>query len=228
MPDLVASLLSPRLPPRREPGSPVPTMPEPVLRAAMRGALGGRRGSEPFRLFAYGGLMWTPELMPGATSQPARIRGFARAWCLHDIHMRGTPEAPGLTLGLVPTPDALCDGVLFTLPEAGLEEALWPAWRQEMLPGFYTTAWVEAVPLPQGAPLRALTFVADASHDLWAGDLPQARKVEVLSAAVGPSGPGAEYLLRARDTLRAEGRPEPMLERLAEAIAARLAAGPAG
>lgn len=222
MSSLTTSLISARLPPRRTPRSPAPTTSEPMLRASLRGALAGRREGEALHLFAYGGLMWTPDTVPGAGVQPARIRGFARAWCLHDIHMRGTPEAPGLTLGLVPRPGGACDGVLFTLPERDGEEALWPAWKQEMSPGFYGAAWVEAVPLPQGAPLRALTFVADPAHGLWAGDLPESRQAEVLSRAAGPSGPGAEYLRRARDLLRAEGRPDPMLERLADAVAARL------
>jgi cation transport protein ChaC len=194
---------------------PEPEVPDGMLRASMQGALSARPRGEPFRLFAYGGLMWQRQLLPGAEARPARLRGFARAWCLADTHMRGTPEAPGLTLGLVPKPGGVCEGVLFTLPEAGLEQALWPGWQQEMRPGWYGTAWVHAVPVPEGAPLAALTFLADAAHPLWVGEAPEAERARVLARASGPSGPAAEYVRKTGDALRVEGLSDPAMETLA-------------
>jgi cation transport protein ChaC len=201
------------------PRPPEGEVPDGMLRASMQGALAARPRGEPFRIFAYGGLMWQRAMLPGAAARPARLRGFARAWCLADIHMRGTPEAPGLTLGLVPRPGAVCEGMLFTLREAGLDEALWPGWRQEMRPGWYSAAWVHAAPLPEGAPLTTLTFLADAAHPLWVGEAPEAEQARVLARASGPSGPAAEYARQAAGALRAEGLSDPALE----ALAARLA-----
>jgi cation transport regulator ChaC len=52
-----------------------------------------------FWFFAYGSLMWDPPFPP-ADSQPARIYGYHRSFCVSSENYRGTPEKPGLSLGL--------------------------------------------------------------------------------------------------------------------------------
>lgn len=221
MPSLSRALIAHRLPPRRVPERPPPTLPEGLLRAGMRGALAARRPGDALAVFAYGSLMWEREMAGRAAPEPGLLRGFARRWNLHDIHNRGVPEAPGLTLGLEPAPGTCCEGLILTL---GSEEALWPIWRHEMLPGFYRAAWVTVVPRPQGPPRRVLTFVADPAHPLHAGTLPEAAQARILARAVGPQGPDAEYLLLAVHTLREHGLSDALLERLAGAVAEQLAA----
>ncbi|WP_165943265.1 gamma-glutamylcyclotransferase [Roseicella aquatilis] len=221
---LTRALIARRLPPRRSPARPPPTLPETLLRAGLRGALCGRAAGEPLRVFTYGSLMWQREVAPGAEAAPARLRGFARRWCLRDIHNRGVPEAPGLTLGLEAAPDACSEGMLLTLPD---EAALWPVWQHEMPPGFYRAAWVTVVPLPQGRPVRALTFLADAAHPLHAGALPEAAQARILARAVGPQGPDADYLLSAQETLRAAGLEDALLDRLCGCVGRLLADAPA-
>jgi glutathione-specific gamma-glutamylcyclotransferase len=223
---LTQALIASRLPARRTPRRPPPTVPEGLLRADMRSALAGRPAGAPIRVFTYGTLMWERDAVPGARAQPARLGGFARRWCLRDIHNRGTPEAPGLTLGLEAAPGAHCDGLLYTLPMEKEEEALWSVWRHEMPPGFYRHAWVAAAGVPDGPPLPVLTFVANLHHPLYAGAPPEAEQAAVLAEAVGPQGPDADYLLRAAETLRAHGLLDAPLDRLAEAVGARLAAMP--
>lgn len=187
-----------------------------TLHAALAGALAGRRAGERLRLFAYGALMWEPEKIPGATARPAMLTGFARAYVLLDVRDRGTPEAPGLTLGLVPRPEARCDGLLYDLPEGPEAEhaALEPAWRQEMTPGFYRADWVEAAPLPEGGACRALTFVADEGHPLWAGGIGEEGVAAVLATARGEGGTALDYLRRANAALRAAGLRDETLLRL--------------
>lgn len=218
-PALTREMIGRHLPTRRQPRHPPPTTPDGLLRAGMRGALCGRPEGEPLRVFAYGSLMWERQVIPDAAAAPARLRGFARRWSLWDIHNRGVPEAPGLILGLEPEPGACCEGLLFDLPG---DAALWPVWQHEMLPGFYRAAWITAVPVPQGRPVRALTFVADAAHPLHAGPVPGVAQARILAGAVGPQGPNAEYLLSALETLRAEDLGDALLERLAAAVAKRL------
>lgn len=219
---LTRALIARQLPDRRLPARPPPTVPEAVLRAGMRGALCGRGGGEPLRVFAYGALMWEREVTPGAAAEPARLRGFARRWSLRDVHNRGVPEAPGLSLALEPAPNACCEGLLLTLPE---DAALWPVWRHEMRPGFYRGAWVTVVPRPQGRPVRALTFLADAAHKLHAGTMPEAAQARILAQAAGPQGPNADYLLRAQETLRAVGLTDAMLDRLCGQVGRLLTVG---
>ena len=220
---LTADLIESRLPPRREPRMPAPTLDEATMRAALDRILADRPPGERLHLFSYGALMWDSASVPGAEAAPADAPGFARSFCLRDIHNRGVPEAPGLTLGIRAAPGARCGGVLYTLPEGRREErAIWSAWQQEMSPGFYTPVWLAALPQLGGRAVRAIGFVANPSHPLYAGDAPEEQQATVLAGAVGPQGPDAEYLRRATESLREGGVPDPLLERLADRVADRL------
>src|SRR5699024_10112957 len=52
-------------------------------------------------LFGYGSLLWNP-CVPVAEWRPARLYGFHRDFQIKLTHGRGSPEAPGVMLGLVP------------------------------------------------------------------------------------------------------------------------------
>src|ERR1700755_789088 len=50
-------------------------------------------------VFGYGSLMWRPGFA-FVERQPAMLHGRRRAFCIHSVHHRGTPERKGLVLGL--------------------------------------------------------------------------------------------------------------------------------
>ena len=50
-------------------------------------------------VFGYGSLIWRPGFAH-ASAHPALLRGFHRRFCIWSRIYRGSPEAPGLVLGL--------------------------------------------------------------------------------------------------------------------------------
>ena len=188
-------------------------------RASLHAALTARpeRGSGIW-LFAYGSLIWNPTIR--ITSQrPARVHGWHRAFCLTARAGRGTPENPGLLLGLRPGGD--CPGAVLRVPEEGLEHELDVLWRREMVTGSYTPRWLPATDADGAALPPALAFtIEDTSHG-YAGDLPEDEVVERLATAGGELGTCAEYLFRTTEGLHRMGIRDPALERIAALVQAR-------
>src|SRR2546430_1400370 len=106
--------------------SPYPVDPMPDWVAALRDS------AAPVWLFAYGSLMWNPE-MPFAERRPALLRGWHRSFCLYSRDYRGTPERPGLVLGL--DRGGSCQGIAYRLPPEGLSAAIDQVWAREMAGG---------------------------------------------------------------------------------------------
>ncbi len=191
-------------------------------RASLHAALAARpeRGDGVW-LFAYGSLIWNPTIRVTA-QRAATVQGWHRAFCLATRAGRGTPENPGLLLGL--RPGGSCVGAVLRVPEDGLEHELDLLWRREMVTGSYTPRWLDATD-EAGATLGgALAFtIEDTSHG-YAGDLPEAEVVERLATAGGELGTCADYLFRTCEGLHRMGIRDPALDRIAALVLARHAA----
>src|ERR1700683_3057884 len=88
-----------------------------------------RASADPVWIFAYGSLMWNPE-MRFAERMPARIHGYHRGFCLYSPEYRGTRDKPGLVLGL--DRGASCRGIAYRLAEATLAAEIDLIWTREM------------------------------------------------------------------------------------------------
>lgn len=161
-------------------------------------------------VFGYGSLMWRPGF-EFEESRPATLDGWHRAFCIYSRHWRGTPDHPGLVLGL--DSGGSCRGVAFRVAAARAAMAL--AYLDEReLAGYAYRAMTLPVRLPGGEEIAAYTFVADHQHDHYAGDLSLAEAAAIIMDAEGQGGLNRDYLINTVRHLEAEGLVDPELHRL--------------
>ncbi|CAN5557372.1 gamma-glutamylcyclotransferase [soil metagenome] len=168
-------------------------------------------------IFAYGSLIWNPALK-SAERRTARVNGWRRSFCLSMTAGRGTPNAPGLVLGL--DQGGSCLGATCRIAEEDLATELPILWRREMMLGGYIPRWVELIDDDGVVFGNAIAFTIDTQSQHYAGSLPLQVVVNRLATAAGGWGSSADYLFQTRDGLRARGIPDPDLERLAALVEA--------
>lgn len=193
------------------------------LRRSLDATLQGRRSgqqngaaqSSDIWIFAYGSLIWNP-LFPFADRRLARIYGYHRSFCLWSRIGRGTPERPGLVLGL--DLGGSCAGLAYRIALPHVREELGLLWRREMVTGSYVPTWVKAR-TPLGA-VDAISFVINHCSPAYAGRLAAAEAARSIAGASGLHGPCADYLLRTVCGLREHGIEDAHLGEIERALLA--------
>jgi glutathione-specific gamma-glutamylcyclotransferase len=173
----------------------------------------------PTRLFAYGSLIWKPEIEHAGEQQGA-ARGWHRSFCFRMTRFRGAPEQPGLMMAL--DRGGQCRGVLYDLPEENLEHQLGRLFRREFTykPANSMPRWI-TVETADG-PTTALAFVMNRASPLYVGRLSLDAVADVLARSCGHWGTGAEYLLNTVSHLEAKGIHDRNLWRLQRLVAERI------
>jgi glutathione-specific gamma-glutamylcyclotransferase len=166
-------------------------------------------------VFGYGSLMWRPGFRYVERSR-AQLYGYYRSLCIFSHVHRGTPDAPGLVLGL--DRGGRCRGIAFRI--AGEDEAATIAYlrAREQITGVYLERHVR-VQLEDGPRVRAVTYVADRRHPQYAGRLPEADVMRLVRQGVGLSGANPDYVRATHEHLIEIGVSDPILARIAEALA---------
>lgn len=167
-------------------------------------------------VFGYGSLIWNPgfEVKEQAI---ATLRGYARSFCMHSIHHRGTVENPGLVLALDHHETAHCQGVGLSVPE-GNEDAVVAYLRErELISSAYIEAMVD-IELADGRGVRALTFVMDTDHVQYCGGMALENQAQIIAHAVGDRGPNTEYLYNTALHLGELGIDDPDMDWLAARV----------
>jgi glutathione-specific gamma-glutamylcyclotransferase len=167
-------------------------------------------------VFAYGSLIWRPGF-DHEGAEAALLRGYHRRFCLWSRMYRGTPEAPGLVLGL--DRGGACRGVAFRVAASQAAEVLDYLDARENPKGFYVyVRRLLPLTLASGRQVRGITYVADRRHASYARPCEEST-VAAIARGHGQAGPNREYLLNTAAHLRALGLPDRRLERLARLVA---------
>ena len=184
--------------------------------ASLAAALAGWAPGRDAWLFAYGSLLWNPTIA-FVERRRARLDGYRRRYSLWVPVGRGTPEVPGLMLGL--EAGGACEGVAYRIAAERVRDELALVWKREMLTGSYLARWLP-VQAPEGS-LDALAFVVDVGHERYVSpDVDETVIVRHLAHAGGALGTCREYLERTVRELGAEGLRDEYVERLWAAVTA--------
>lgn len=171
-------------------------------------------GAADLWVFGYGSLIWRPGF-PFAESQPARLHGYHRSLCVFSHVHRGTPERPGLVLGL--DRGGICRGLAFRVAATDAIETVAYLRAREQATSVYLERHMP-VRLEDGRSVRALVYVADRRHLQYAGRLPAEERFALVRDGRGGSGPNPDYVLQTHEHLRKMGVIDPVLADLAHRL----------
>jgi cation transport protein ChaC len=168
-------------------------------------------------VFAYGSLMWRPGFSY-LERVPARLIGLHRALCVFSFFHRGTPQRPGLVLGL--DRGGMCRGIAYRVAAATRAETLRYLRSREQVTTVYleTMRQIELEDHMQRR-VRAVCYVVDRSHVQYAGRLTLAESLHHVRQGHGQSGANRDYVLETVRALEALGYRESDLHLLAERLA---------
>ena len=172
-------------------------------------------GESDLWVFGYGSLIWRPGFA-FAESLQASLRGYHRSLCIFSHVHRGTPERPGLVLGL--DRGGICRGLAFRVAADRAQETVAYLRAREQATAVYVERLMP-VRLQDGRHVTALVYVADRKHLQYAGRLPREQQLELVRHGRGSSGENPDYVLLTDEHLRKMGIYDPVLAGLAQALA---------
>jgi len=168
-------------------------------------------------IFGYGSLMWQPGF-DVVESQLADLAGYHRDLCILSYVFRGTPEVPGLVMGL--NPGGTCQGRAFRIEGDQKEQVMAYLHEREMINNVYEPTWLD-VSLEDGRMVSAYSFVAVQDHDQFVGHFNQDQEVQYILQGKGQGGTSLEYLENTCVHLRELSIDDHGLETLLEAAKAK-------
>ena len=157
-------------------------------------------------VFGYGSLIWRPGFEHRG-AYPARLYGFHRTLCVYSHVHRGTPERPGLVMGL--DRGGSCHGMAFHVDAAHHDAVLRYLREREQATMVYRerAQKVHLLERQDGLPhtVWAITYCVDRTHQQYAGALPRDEQLQIVAGARGQSGINPDYVIETNKALERMG-----------------------
>jgi len=171
---------------------------------------------EDLWVFGYGSLMWRPGF-EFIEQVPARLIGEHRALCVYSFDHRGTPEKPGLVLGL--DRGGACRGIAFRVAATQRDEVINYLRGREQTTHVYRevmrSVWLENEARSR---VSALAYVVDRGHVQYAGRLSLREQLRYVQQGHGRSGNNRDYVLETVRSIEAQGFRDSQLHQLARML----------
>jgi len=167
-------------------------------------------------VFGYGSLMWRPDF-EFLERVEARLVGLHRALCVFSFVHRGTPERPGLVLGL--DRGGACRGIAYRVAASARTKTIDYLRAREQVTSVYIET-MRRIELEDEArrQVRALCYTVDRGHVQYAGRLTLAEQLHYVRQGHGRSGADRDYVLETVRALEALGYRETELHLLADRL----------
>jgi glutathione-specific gamma-glutamylcyclotransferase len=171
--------------------------------------------AEDLWVFAYGSLMWRPDF-PFVDRVEARLIGAHRALCVYSFVHRGTPERPGLVLGL--DHGGTCRGIAYHVSAAERAGAIDYLRAREQVTSVYREC-MRPIWLEREHRVPALCYMVDRGHAQYAGRLSLEQQLHHVRQGHGQSGANRDYVIATVGALEQLGYRESALHLLAQRLA---------
>ncbi|HZS63666.1 MAG TPA: gamma-glutamylcyclotransferase [Xanthobacteraceae bacterium] len=172
--------------------------------------------AEDLWVFAYGSLMWRPGFA-FAERVAARAVGAHRGLCVYSFVHRGTPERPGLVLGL--DIGGTCRGIAYRVSARDRGATVAYLREREQVTAVYRectrSVWLLG---ERERRVEALCYMVDRSHPQYAGRLSAAEQLRLVRQGHGKAGPNIDYVLSTVQELEAQGVRDAALHLIAQRL----------
>lgn len=165
-------------------------------------------------VFGYGSLMWRPGFAY-AERHVGLLKGAHRRLCVYSYNHRGTPERPGLVLGL--DRGGACKGIAFFVRPDDVPATRAYLKEREQISMVYDEVF-RSVRLTDGRTIAAMTYIVNRDHRQYAAPMPRERLLHYVRQGVGRSGPNLDYVRNTHLHLLEIGIVDPTLHWLTDAL----------
>ena len=122
---------------------------------------------------------------------PCQIEGYQRSLSVLSIVYRGTPDNPGLVLGL--DKGGSCCGLAFRVAPENIDDTIAYLDEREQVTQIYCPHFFKTT-LNDGRMIEAYAFVVRREHEQYAGVLSLEEQARLVAQGVGEKGPAIDYL----------------------------------
>lgn len=162
-------------------------------------------------VFGYGSLIYKVDF-PFLQREVASISGWARRFWQGSHDHRGTPQAPGRVVTLIPDPHARCLGVAYRVESKVFEHL------DHREKNGYERHEVPASLRNCAGQVLATIYIATAENPAFLGPADPDSMARHIARASGPSGSNRDYLLSLAEALESLGDNDPHVFDLARRV----------
>ncbi len=153
-------------------------------------------------MFGYGSLIYKVDF-PYLEREEAVVEGWQRRFWQGSHDHRGTPDAPGRVVTLIPAAGAVCKGVAYRVEHEVFEHL------DHREKNGYERHAVSIFLSRSARRVGGLLYVARSDNHAYLGPAPLPELAAHIARSSGPSGSNRDYLLRLAEALRELGDPDP-------------------